>query len=150
MNAVNEWNTEYPFPRWNDNGPRSYRRTPVGGGNRDRSAADNWVGPASADGGPNVKVVDGKSSVTTLTPTQWKITQVIDEIEKLLIDKNNAYGNSFAQPINVFSKADALAQLDVRIDDKLNRIKKGSEYQGDDTELDLIGYLILKRVLRAL
>lgn len=73
---------------------------------------------------------------------------MLDEIETLLIEKNKAYGNSFAEPINVFTKADALEQLDVRIDDKLNRIKKGSEFQGDDTELDLIGYLILKRVLR--
>lgn len=152
VNYVNEWNTEYPFPRWNDNGPRGYRRTPIAGGDRDSRTTDPSVGAYGRDGGSNVKVVDGKSSVTAspLTPTQWKITQVIDEIEKLLIDKNNAYGNSFADPIGVFSKADALAQLDVRIDDKLNRIKKGSEYQGDDTELDLIGYLILKRVLRAL
>ena len=77
-----------------------------------------------------------------------KIAKVCSEICAFLIEKNKSYGNSAAEPINIFSKIDALEQLNVRIDDKLNRIAKGSEYQGDDTELDLIGYLILKRVLK--
>lgn len=138
----NEWNDEYPYPT-----------TANGGGAGHSHPSHHGLGAYGRPGGGHVKVVDGKSPApakSALTPTQWKIVQVIDEVERLLIDKNNAYGNSFAQPIGVFSKADALAQLDVRIDDKLNRIARGSEYQGDDTELDLIGYLILKRVLRAL
>ena len=77
-----------------------------------------------------------------------KIAKVCSEICAFLIEKNKSYGNSATEPINIFSKIDALEQLNVRIDDKLNRIAKGSEYQGDDTELDLIGYLILKRVLK--
>ena len=40
--------------------------------------------------------------------------------------------------------------MNVRIDDKLSRIARGREYAGDDTELDLIGYLVLRRVARAL
>jgi hypothetical protein len=68
----------------------------------------------------------------------------------MLVEKNISYGNSFAEPIGIFSKVDALAQLDVRVDDKLNRIAKGQEYGTEDTEMDLIGYLILKRVLRGL
>lgn len=69
-------------------------------------------------------------------------------ISELLVEKNKCYGNSIFEPCNIFSKASALEQIDVRIDDKLNRIAKGTEYQGDDTELDLIGYLILKRIYK--
>jgi len=39
-------------------------------------------------------------------------------------------------------------QINVRIDDKLSRIARGRDYAGDDTELDLIGYLVLRRVAR--
>ena len=70
------------------------------------------------------------------------------EMASFLIEKNAAYGNSAAEPINVFAKRlDTLAQIDVRIDDKINRLAKGSEYPGDDTVKDLAGYLILRMVV---
>lgn len=77
-----------------------------------------------------------------------EIKKVCAEIEALLIAKNEAYGNSAADPVRIFSKVDALEQINVRIDDKLSRIARGNEFDGDDTELDLIGYLILKRVIK--
>jgi hypothetical protein len=42
-----------------------------------------------------------------------------------------------------------MEQLKVRIDDKLNRIAKGQNLEAvqEDTILDLIGYLVLMRVL---
>lgn len=76
-----------------------------------------------------------------------KIEQVCDEIKAILIAKNEAYGNSAAEPVRIFSKADPIEAIRVRIDDKLSRIAKGSEYPGDDTIIDLIGYLILLRCL---
>jgi hypothetical protein len=78
------------------------------------------------------------------------IDRECENIKALLIAKNKAYGNSFAEPINIFSNATPEEQINVRIDDKLNRIKKGQDTDlvPEDTELDLIGYLILKRVLR--
>jgi hypothetical protein len=76
------------------------------------------------------------------------IVRVCDEIKNLLLDKNKAYGNSALDPVRIFSKVDAVEQINVRIDDKLSRIARGTEYPGDDTELDLIGYLILKRVIK--
>jgi hypothetical protein len=79
---------------------------------------------------------------------QELITLECERIANFLLEKNKAYGNSAAEPIRIFSKADPLAQIDIRIDDKLSRIAKGAEFPGDDTELDLIGYLILKRVLK--
>jgi hypothetical protein len=86
--------------------------------------------------------------------TDFNVHELIDteceNIKTLLIAKNKAYGNSFMFPINVFSLSKAEEQINVRIDDKLNRIKNGQDRDSvpEDTELDLIGYLILKRVLR--
>jgi hypothetical protein len=71
-------------------------------------------------------------------------------VEDMLVAKNQTYGNSVFEPIQIFSKTAWENQIKIRIDDKLNRIKKGGEYPGDDTILDLIGYLILLRVGRSL
>ena len=80
------------------------------------------------------------------------ITEECDAVKELLLKKNVAYGSSFAYPINIFSKTSAAEQINVRIDDKLNRIAKGQnkEEVPEDTEIDLIGYLVLKRVVRKL
>lgn len=64
----------------------------------------------------------------------------------MLVTKNKSYGNSALDPVRIFSRSDPVEQLNVRIDDKISRIMQGEEYPGDDTELDLIGYLILKRI----
>jgi hypothetical protein len=83
---------------------------------------------------------------------QVLITSECGLIASFLIAKNNAYGNSFAEPIQVFAKSSPLEQLNVRIDDKIKRLlnKDGAAKRKvkEDTELDLIGYLILKRVLK--
>ena len=63
----------------------------------------------------------------------------------MLLSKNANYGNSVFDPIRVFSRADWLEAINVRCDDKLSRIARGNS-AGEDAELDLIGYLILKRV----
>jgi len=82
------------------------------------------------------------------TDVQAAIAQVCDEIKQTLLEKNKAYGNSALDPLRIFSRADPVEQINVRIDDKLSRIARGSEFAGDDTELDLIGYLVLHRVAR--
>ena len=82
--------------------------------------------------------------------TAERISTVCDEVKALLIAKNRAYGDSAINPVRIFSRADAAEQINVRIDDKLSRIARGTETDkvAEDTELDLIGYLILKRVQR--
>ena len=70
------------------------------------------------------------------------------EIAEMLINKNRSYGNSALDPIRVFSKADTREQLYVRIDDKLNRLMKGTDYPGDNDIDDLIGYLILLKIAK--
>jgi len=68
----------------------------------------------------------------------------------ILLQKNKEYGDSAINPVRIFSSVDSIEQINVRIDDKLSRIKnKKSKVIKEDTELDLIGYLILKRVAKA-
>lgn len=70
-----------------------------------------------------------------------------DSIKALLLAKNKAYGNSALDPLRIFSKSNTVEQLNVRIDDKLSRLVRG-DAAGEDAELDLIGYLILKRIAK--
>ena len=67
------------------------------------------------------------------------------EIADMLVKKNEAYGNSALDPVRIFSSADPVEQLKVRIDDKLSRILCG-QGSSEDTIADLIGYLILLRM----
>jgi len=78
---------------------------------------------------------------------QDEIAAVCNEIKELLLAKNEAYGNSAADPLRIFSRVDAAEQINVRIDDKLSRIARGNAFADEDTELDLIGYLVLKRAV---
>lgn len=76
------------------------------------------------------------------------IQQVTKEISDMLIAKNRSYGNSALNPVRIFSKADKLEQLKVRIDDKLSRIanNKQDAWLKEDCILDLLGYLVLFRI----
>lgn len=81
-------------------------------------------------------------------PLEAEIRATCDDLADFLVEKNRAYGNSAVEPINIFGKhLNSLAQIDVRIDDKLNRLAKGNEYPGDDTVKDLAGYLVLRMIV---
>lgn len=77
--------------------------------------------------------------------THQLIREECDIICKLLQDKNASYGDSALSPVRVFSKADPLEALKVRIDDKLSRLARGSD-AGEDVVLDLLGYLVMLRI----
>jgi len=77
------------------------------------------------------------------TETQYNIVAILDKIETLLLEKNRKYGDSALNPTRVFSKASALEQLKVRIDDKLSRVRSSQSDEDEDVIIDLIGYLIL-------
>ena len=72
-----------------------------------------------------------------------------EQLKELLLRKNAAYGDSAIRPLRIFSKADPVEAILVRLDDKLSRLARGSA-AGEDVELDLLGYLILLRVARRL
>lgn len=63
----------------------------------------------------------------------------------LLIKKNQRYGNSALQPMEVFAKGVTPRQrMGVRMDDKVNRLAKGlNNDDGEDALRDLAGYLLL-------
>jgi len=86
--------------------------------------------------------------VLNMTDTQKEIARVCDDIKELLLYKNKQYGDSALNPSRIFSKASAVEQILVRIDDKLNRIKKGAGLIANDEDViqDLIGYLVLLKI----
>ena len=88
-------------------------------------------------------------NVKRTTPVADLIRLECCKLCRMLRAKNAAYGNSALEPVRIFSRADAEEQLNVRMDDKLSRIARGAA-AGEDPELDLAGYLILKRVGRML
>lgn len=79
--------------------------------------------------------------------TQEMIEMECEALAQMLIAKNKAYGDSAINPVRIFSQADPVEQIKVRLDDKLSRLSRGSA-AGEDVELDLLGYLILLRVAR--
>lgn len=90
--------------------------------------------------------------------TQTAIMTSCEEIKALLLDKNRRYGDSARGPVGVFSNSTPLDQIAARCDDKLSRIRAqggltrvltDNSTDGEDTTLDLIGYLILGRIVAA-
>ncbi len=86
--------------------------------------------------------------LTVGTAAGSQILKSCMDIAHMLIKKNIAYGNSALEPVRIFSRADAIEQLHVRIDDKLSRVMRGTEYVGDNDIEDLIGYLVLLRIAK--
>jgi hypothetical protein len=76
-----------------------------------------------------------------------EVLKVLYDIGKMLISKNEKYGNSALEPLGVFSQLSPREGLLIRIDDKLKRIKNGSLANDDeDVVNDLIGYLVLLKI----
>lgn len=76
------------------------------------------------------------------------ITRECAAIRDLLLAKNLAYGDSALDPVRIFSQADPVEQILVRIDDKLSRLGRGKA-AGEDVEQDLLGYLVLLRIAKS-
>ena len=79
--------------------------------------------------------------------TKAQIETICNYIRDFLVEKNKSYGDSAFKPVRIFSQAEDIEQLKVRIDDKLSRISRvgDAQFNGikEDTLLDLIGYLVL-------
>ena len=73
------------------------------------------------------------------------VRKIANDTVEMLVRKNASYGNSALSPVRIFSKSSDIEQIYVRIDDKLSRIKSGSSL-GEDTIMDLIGYLFLLKI----
>jgi hypothetical protein len=90
------------------------------------------------------------SSHTNIAPqtSAELIIEVCDEIKAMLLEKNRKYGDSALKPTRIFSKADAIEQIKVRIDDKLTRMKNQQDDEDEDVVSDLIGYLVLLKIAK--
>lgn len=76
------------------------------------------------------------------------IDEVCENVATFLKEKNISYGGSAFKTSGVFSNLNAIDKLNVRIDDKITRLVEGTEYPNEDTEKDLLGYLILKQAVK--
>lgn len=83
-----------------------------------------------------------------LTRPAIDIVEQCDFIAEVLIEKNRQYGDSALNPVRLFSSADPVEQLKVRIDDKLSRIRTAADDDLEDPLLDLTGYLVLLLIAR--
>ncbi len=78
---------------------------------------------------------------------------VLDELEKKLIEKNDAYGDSALNPLRCFARGvDAKTQILVRLDDKISRLMRGDIVPGTDIAAedvmgDCFGYHALYQIL---
>jgi hypothetical protein len=86
---------------------------------------------------------------STVSPASAGVTfirdldEVLSEMRVFLMGKNETYGDSALNPVRIFSKADPIEQIKVRIDDKLSRFSRGSVYPGDNDVKDTCGYTLL-------
>jgi len=82
-----------------------------------------------------------------------KIEEFFKNMNGFLQGKNIKYGNSAFNPLGIFSKFvqseknQAIQMCLIRIDDKLNRIKNGSQLRKNDV-IDLQGYLAILSILK--
>ena len=82
--------------------------------------------------------------------TEATICNVCEDVADFLIEKNRQYGDSAINPVRVFSGASDIEQINVRMDDKLSRIRTSKPEDQEDARLDLVGYLILDMVKKRL
>ena len=81
--------------------------------------------------------------------TKDKIKMKCKDLEALLIDKNNKYGDSALDPLHIFSSCNASTSIKVRLDDKLTRIANaGIVEDTEDTLIDIAGYIILLMIAK--
>lgn len=72
-----------------------------------------------------------------------KIIEIVDAIKNLLLEKNKRYGDSALNPQNVFYKGNATQSIEIRLDDKLSRIKNNNGNLRVNDISDIIGYCVL-------
>lgn len=76
------------------------------------------------------------------------VTEVLDKLGQMLYEKNRKYGDAALNPNQIFSSASPAELINIRIDDKLSRIKNRQTDEDEDPEWDLMGYLVLKHIAK--
>jgi hypothetical protein len=73
---------------------------------------------------------------------------VLQSLETMLVAKNRKYGDAALNPVQTFSSVLPIELINVRLDDKLSRIRNHQNDEDEDPELDLLGYLLLKQIAK--
>lgn len=92
----------------------------------------------------------GKDSCSVIKRSNFghEVYHITDALAEMLISKNAKYGNSALEPKRIFSKASAVEQILVRIDDKLSRMANQDGLEDEDVVEDLLGYLVLLKIAK--
>ena len=78
------------------------------------------------------------------TPTQQKISNIMDSMKDLLLYKNKKYGDSAINPKKIFYKGDSTNSILIRLDDKIGRVMSNTEEKPRVNDVaDIIGYCAL-------
>ena len=80
------------------------------------------------------------------TDFEARLDEELAAFKEFLMRKNRKYGNSALEPVRVFSKADTVEQIKVRMDDKINRMLQGNSAEDEDVVLDFVGYWFLLKI----
>ena len=123
-----------------------------------RQAVEMWEAPLT------IPVAPGLDAIFCATPVQEEvekdpyeglnsqaecIAKACDDLKQLLLAKNETYGGSAFQDVEVMGQfIEADTAIMVRIADKLRRLTSGCEYPQEDTLADLAGYIILRNASR--
>lgn len=76
------------------------------------------------------------------------LNRVLKNIQDMLISKNRKYGDAALNPQQTFSRSSPIELINIRMDDKLSRIRNAQTDEDEDPELDLLGYLLLKQIAK--
>ncbi len=77
---------------------------------------------------------------------EQEVSVVLKQLNRMLLEKNRKYGDSALTPKRIFSRASAIEQIKIRIDDKLSRLANEQADEDEDVVWDLLGYLVLLRI----
>lgn len=76
------------------------------------------------------------------------LDEILSDLRELMLAKNRKYGDSALTPKRIFSKANAVEQIKVRLDDKISRLASAQSDEDEDVETDLMGYLLLLKIAK--
>lgn len=76
------------------------------------------------------------------------LDKVLAQVRELLVSKNRKYGDAALNPKQTFSTCSAIELINVRMDDKLSRIRNRQNDEDEDPEFDLLGYLLIKQIAK--
>lgn len=77
---------------------------------------------------------------------EQEVIVVLKQLNNMLREKNRKYGDSALTPKRILSRASAVEQIKVRIDDKVSRLANEQADEDEDVVWDLLGYLVLLRI----